>query len=488
MAGTPGFGPPEPVEQKGTPGFGPPEPAGAPNKPPEAAPAAAPISIGQTAVEHFGQGGSFGFGDELGARLQQGLAYLKADPNMPPAEVYRQALGENRGILSRSANENPGTAITSELAGALAPSLVPGAALARGGQALTGAGRVALMTGMGAAGGAGAATEGQRLGGAGIGAAIGGALGGGGEALGAGARALAQRFPAIADRLAMRLTGQLPGDVAERVAQNFKNPAGAGKYAEDAANLIKLTPQGTGEAAGAAMRGSGEALGALRAGKSVPVEDVRNLVQTIGSGSGVQVPPEAARELQMLVSKLPQSGSVTLDELATLTQQHANAPMQALRSIGSQASPEASRVLQAAKGGLEQLQTREIGEAAQPAYQQAQKGYAIAKDTVEGISHGMSHPTTTAGKAVFGGAGRAAAYGALKAYQVARSPVVGAMARVAAKAGPAAASTLAQASDSGDPVQMGAALMQAQANDSGAREPEDEAEKAARENLLRDED
>lgn len=453
MAGTPGFGPPIPIDAKrGTPGFGPPVPING------AEPVAdfSDVSSGGGSTE-VGSGVTHTFGDRsvhpaapppglvqtVGHGLQNGLMFGqqdRLDALLSPGD-YSANLAKNQAATEAEQAAHPVASNVSNFVGGLASPANPviGKALSV------------------------AATP---------------------------IKAIAARFPALADRLAMRLTNLPSGDVAERVAQNFKNPAGAGKYAADTAELglQKITPQATGEAAGQVMRDTGETLGNLRAGKSVPVEDVRNLVQTIGSGPGVQVPPEAARELQMLVSKLPQSGSVSLDELATLTQQHTNAPISMLSGIGSQASPEAARVLQAGKAGLEQLQSRAIGEAGQPTYQAAQKGYAISKGALEGTSQAMSHPTQSLTKAAVGGGGRTAAHAALKAYQVAKSPAVGAIARATAKAGPAAVSTLTQAAASGDSVQAGAALMQAQANDSGAREPEDDETKALREEMIKDED
>jgi hypothetical protein len=290
------------------------------------------------------------------------------------------------------------------------------------------------------------------------------------------APAIFKRFPQLADRLAMRM-GNIPsGQAEERIAQNFKYPENAGKYANDFIDqgLLRLTPEATGAAAGASERAAGETLRDLRAGRSVPVEDVRSFITKMGAGSGVQVPPEAAQELQMFASKLPPAGSVSLDELATLTQQHVNAPMQRLAGIGSQASPEAGRVLQAAKTGLEQMQGNAIGEAGQAAYKPAQKAYAIANDVREGTSSAVNTPAKSVGQAMLGGGSRVKAYATLRAYQAAKSPVTKAMANAAAKAGPAAASTLSQAQASDNPVQQGAALMQAQANDSSVRKPSED--------------
>lgn len=97
--------------------------------------------------EALGQGLTFGFGDELGAGIQGGLAALT--PGMNSGETYRNALSENRGILADEKAAEPGTAAALEAIGSIPTSFViPGAAGGLG-TALKVGGALGAVSGLG---------------------------------------------------------------------------------------------------------------------------------------------------------------------------------------------------------------------------------------------------------------------------------------------------------------------------------------------------
>lgn len=101
--------------------------------------------------EALGQGLTSGFGDELGAGIQGGLAALT--PGMNSGETYRNALSENRGILADEKAAEPGTAAALEAIGSIPTSFViPGAAGGLG-TALKVGGALGAVSGLGHADG-----------------------------------------------------------------------------------------------------------------------------------------------------------------------------------------------------------------------------------------------------------------------------------------------------------------------------------------------
>jgi len=123
--------------------------------------------IGRTALDQSLQGATFGFGDEaqaiIGALVAKGFGG-DATKDLSFEELFEQGRSLQSRDLARQQEVNPGTAIASQIGGAL---------LTGGAAATTGAGRaIAART---ASGGVGA----RALTGAGVGAASGGAFGAG---------------------------------------------------------------------------------------------------------------------------------------------------------------------------------------------------------------------------------------------------------------------------------------------------------------------
>ena len=144
-----------------------------------------------------GQGLTLGFGDELTAMVRSGLS---------TNTTYDQALEQERGAVERFREQNPGTALTTELAsGMLLPGFGAAKTIAKGAGMLS---KVARSTGVGAtfggAGGFGASEGGvaNRLTGSGEGAVAGGAVG---AAIPAAARLVAPVFRG-AEKAATRIT------------------------------------------------------------------------------------------------------------------------------------------------------------------------------------------------------------------------------------------------------------------------------------------
>jgi hypothetical protein len=150
-----------------------------------------PESQSRTALEQGLQGATFGFADEITDRIGAGIA--SAVTGEPYSELLQRARQNTLGREKRQFEQHPGTAITSNIGGAL---LTGGAgATTKGGQLLskalttggTGA-KIAKGAGLGAATGglygAGQSQEGERLTGAKEGAGLGAAFGGAVPAVG----------------------------------------------------------------------------------------------------------------------------------------------------------------------------------------------------------------------------------------------------------------------------------------------------------------
>lgn len=206
----------------------------------------------ESAVRGALQGASMGFGDEAAAAVESVL------PDFMRNEVSRQAVGDAQtvGDRYRAAREfyrhrnaeaqasNPGTYLASQVAGAVAPTLV-GAAPATGARAL------GLAAGQGAVQGVGysdADSVSGLVGDAALGAALGTAGYGTGTLLGKGASALGR---AASNRLGLasaRAGAQAAGEVAEQTASAAgKLGAETQKGSRYVENLMRLeqsmTPQ-----------------------------------------------------------------------------------------------------------------------------------------------------------------------------------------------------------------------------------------------------
>ncbi|WMT88281.1 hypothetical protein NO932_06630 [Pelagibacterium sp. 26DY04] len=132
--------------------------------------------IDSSTLDTFAQGTTFGWGDELRGLTQGAIA---AAQGADFGDTYRRTVDESRALVDQERRINPVGAIGTEMAGALVTGAGAGGQLANMGRSL---GQRALIGGsvgaaQGAAYGAGAAQEDERLLGAGTGAAVGGAVG-----------------------------------------------------------------------------------------------------------------------------------------------------------------------------------------------------------------------------------------------------------------------------------------------------------------------
>lgn len=150
---------------------------------------------GKDLARTIGQGVTLGFGDELTAAVRSGLGQGS----------YSDMLEQERGAIDRFAQENPGTALTAELAGGLAlPGLGATGAVARAPGILAKVARsTAIGAGYGAAGGFASGEGGfsNRVSKAGTGTLVGGGIG---AAIPAGQRLAGALFKG-ADRAATRV-------------------------------------------------------------------------------------------------------------------------------------------------------------------------------------------------------------------------------------------------------------------------------------------
>lgn len=198
-----------------------------------------PVPMAKGVLGGFLQGVTFGFADEAAAGLR---ALVMREDGEDFESAYTRHRDNLRGQLAQFRQESPITAIGSEMAGALVPGIGTAGAVSRfiGGAAGTAGriGRAALVgAGEGAVYGAGTAPEVEGIpGSAGIGAAIGGALGAAAPAVIEGGRAVAQiarggsRPSFGADfRIAQALArdGMAPEDIARRLtnARRLGRPA-----------------------------------------------------------------------------------------------------------------------------------------------------------------------------------------------------------------------------------------------------------------------
>ena len=431
-------------------------------------------------------------------------AWGNAHDPLNPHGDYAEELTKVEERQNALQKERPVGSAVAKIAGAASP----GAGLIKGAQNALGAGRLAQYGGA-ALGSAiqGGAQEGPQ------GAAFGAAGGLAGQGLVEGLGALAKKFPWIADRLAERMTGQTAKQAATRIKGTVAGNFPEGDYAENVLKmgLNKLTPGGAVKAAEGQMNKAGGALGAMREGLTVSPEEVSQAIGShpalddlrealqLGKGSTIagqplsNLPPEILARNPQLAQLAQQGGAgISLSDLAEKTNENVLNPLnqallKATSSQGPLVSPSYIRALQTAKNNLNALQESKIlGKGVEPgAYDAARKAYAIASGVNRGEAKTAGQQAVRrgigamvgliAGHPFIGAAvgDRPLAWGALKAYQAARSAPAQALAKAARVATPGVAQAVARAAASGEPAQAGAAIQKAQANDPSAREPEE---------------
>jgi hypothetical protein len=151
-----------------------------------------PQSVSRTALDQGLQGATFGFADEVTDRVGAGIASLATDESYD--DLLKEARGNTKERFQQQFEQNPGTAIASNIGGALltggaGASTKAGAAttnmLRSGGLGARVAKGAVAGASSGALYGAGSSDEGHRLEGAGQGAIYGAAIGGAIPAVGA---------------------------------------------------------------------------------------------------------------------------------------------------------------------------------------------------------------------------------------------------------------------------------------------------------------
>jgi hypothetical protein len=127
-------------------------------------------------LDPFVQGVTFGFGDELRGAVQGGLSAMQGGDF---GETYKREVDQSRNALDFQRRENPVGSLAAEVAGAIPTGMLAGGQLA--GRGATMLGRMASTAGVGAAQGAaygaGAADDDNRLGGAALSAGVGAGVG-----------------------------------------------------------------------------------------------------------------------------------------------------------------------------------------------------------------------------------------------------------------------------------------------------------------------
>lgn len=161
-------------------------------------------------MDPFVQGTTFGWADEIRGAYQGGLAALQGGDF---GEAYKRSVDQSRNALDFQRRENPVGSFAAELAGAIPTGALAGGQIAArgatlGGRALTGLGVGAAQ---GAAYGAGAAEDDDRLMGAMTGGAVGGVIGGAAPYVGAAARRLVTPAPASGSQTAAARVMQKEG-------------------------------------------------------------------------------------------------------------------------------------------------------------------------------------------------------------------------------------------------------------------------------------
>jgi len=213
----------------------------------------------ESAIEGAKEGASFGFLDELGAAMEgAGQAYLGikglgapdlseieflpegADPKY--ADVYKKMLERRRATQQTAREANPISYGAGAIGGGLATS---GPGLAAG-KAIGGLkGLVGVGAAEGALAGAGSATEGERLQGAGIGAGIGAGASLIGPALSQGKKLLPATTGSVVNKPAAKVASLIGGGKASDIEDFLSNPELRRKMrATDVdANIADLTPK-----------------------------------------------------------------------------------------------------------------------------------------------------------------------------------------------------------------------------------------------------
>lgn len=167
------------------------------------------MSAGNAALTGALQGATFGFGDEIMARIG----------SLAPDLTYDEIMAAAKEDIAKARKDRPAASITGELAGGLATGVAGG--LTKAGSALAsslGRGgiipRIAKSAGVGATSGAvygaGTAEQGQRLPGAGSGAIVGGVVGG---AIPAVAGAVGKSINSVRDMFARKVIDKTIEDI-----------------------------------------------------------------------------------------------------------------------------------------------------------------------------------------------------------------------------------------------------------------------------------
>ena len=191
----------------------------------------------------LGQGLGMGWGDEAEAWLRSKLGQGS----------YEDQLGKIRGEYAQYAKESPFTSGALEFAGGVAPGVaamfVPGMQPAVGTSTMRAIGKMAGLGALsGGVSGAGSATEGERLGGAGQGAAVGTVVGGAAPVVlrgaGAGAKWLADRLAPTESRITSR-AAELLAESARRgklTPQQIEQAMAADRAAGVPSMLLNVSP------------------------------------------------------------------------------------------------------------------------------------------------------------------------------------------------------------------------------------------------------
>lgn len=226
-------------------------------------PGAAP-SKAESAARGGLQGASYGFGDEAAGAVAALLPFTDREAvgnGETIGDRYRNARDFYRGLNTKAEKANPGTYLTGQVAGAVAPTLI-------GAGTLTAPRAMALASGQGAAQGAGYSDANSVTGLVGdtaLGAGVGLAGYGAGALLGKGAAALRGK----AGRLLSRAEGKAAQQAADESAEAVASAAGklggevqkGSRYVE---NLLRF------EAAGTLNPAQQAELAALRANGTIP--------------------------------------------------------------------------------------------------------------------------------------------------------------------------------------------------------------------------
>lgn len=110
----------------------------------------------ESGLRGLAQGASLGFADEISGGLESAAGSL----GLVPDKTYEQARDESRSAYHAAEKENPGSYLTGQLAGSIAPLAIPGVGVAKGAGTAAAIGKAALTGGvLGGLTGAGASEK-----------------------------------------------------------------------------------------------------------------------------------------------------------------------------------------------------------------------------------------------------------------------------------------------------------------------------------------